>query len=267
MKSKELCRTPWRWGPDMNLAVETEVLTFMWTWHVFEHCARLWWKCLSHNLSRRSLRYTTKVNKKVSRRSFLRRFVVPSTPKRYQRYPSKKRSSECPKWLRPWLRRWSRIRRCFCSWQICEGKPRIWLGWSIHTWPNKGFLHFSDHVTMFSVVLGPSCGSAKACGPTQSRAEHLVTFREIPIYVVKMLLNALYWHVGVSENGGFPPKSSILIGTSIINCPFWGPLFLETPMSCQLAIWGIKKVVEEEIVSRLSWRLECCSVSWRGSTT
>ena len=34
MKSKELCRTPWRWGPDMNLAVETEALTFMWTWHV-----------------------------------------------------------------------------------------------------------------------------------------------------------------------------------------------------------------------------------------
>lgn len=75
MKSKELCRTPWRWGPDMNLAVETEALTFMWTWHVSSiahHCARLWWKCLSHNLSRRSLRYATKVNKKVSRRSSIR---------------------------------------------------------------------------------------------------------------------------------------------------------------------------------------------------
>ena len=28
--------------------------------------------------------------------------------------------------------------------------------------------------------------------------------------------------MGVSENGG-TPKSSILIGISIINCPFWGP--------------------------------------------
>ena len=29
-------------------------------------------------------------------------------------------------------------------------------------------------------------------------------------------------HVGVSENRGLPPKSSILIGASIINHPFWG---------------------------------------------
>ena len=35
----------------------------------------------------------------------------------------------------------------------------------------------------------------------------------------------------VSENSG-TPKSSILIGFSIINHPFWVPLFLETP------IWG-----------------------------
>ena len=34
----------------------------------------------------------------------------------------------------------------------------------------------------------------------------------------------------VSKNRGGPPKSSILIGFSIINHPFWGvPLFLETP--------------------------------------
>ena len=36
-------------------------------------------------------------------------------------------------------------------------------------------------------------------------------------------------HVGVSKNKG-APKSSILIGFSIINHPFWVPLFLETPM-------------------------------------
>jgi len=36
--------------------------------------------------------------------------------------------------------------------------------------------------------------------------------------------------VGVSENSGFfPPKSSILIGFSIINHPFWGtPIFGNT---------------------------------------
>ena len=34
----------------------------------------------------------------------------------------------------------------------------------------------------------------------------------------------------VSENNGIP-KSSILIGFSIINYPFWVPLFLETPTS------------------------------------
>ena len=35
--------------------------------------------------------------------------------------------------------------------------------------------------------------------------------------------------MGVSKNRG-TPKSSILIGFSIINHPFWGPLFLETPI-------------------------------------
>ena len=38
-------------------------------------------------------------------------------------------------------------------------------------------------------------------------------------------------NMGVSKNNG-TPKSSILIGFSIINHPFWGfPLFLETPKS------------------------------------
>ena len=31
-----------------------------------------------------------------------------------------------------------------------------------------------------------------------------------------------YKNMGVSKNRGFPPKSSILIGFSIINHPFWG---------------------------------------------
>ena len=41
----------------------------------------------------------------------------------------------------------------------------------------------------------------------------------------------------VSENNG-TPKSSILIGFSIINHPFGVPLFLETPSSVQRTVWG-----------------------------
>ena len=36
-------------------------------------------------------------------------------------------------------------------------------------------------------------------------------------------------HVGVSLNGGFSPKSSILIGFSIINHPYWGTTILGNP--------------------------------------
>ena len=43
------------------------------------------------------------------------------------------------------------------------------------------------------------------------------------------MVSAIY--MGVSENGGFPPKSSILIGFSIIFTIHFGvPLFLETPI-------------------------------------
>ena len=47
--------------------------------------------------------------------------------------------------------------------------------------------------------------------------------------------------MGVSLNRG-TPKSSILIGFSIINHPFWGvfPLFLETPI-CVKNTWNPKQ--------------------------
>ena len=45
---------------------------------------------------------------------------------------------------------------------------------------------------------------------------------------VKSPSNQHWREMDVSENGG-TPKSSILIGFSIINHPFWGTLFLETP--------------------------------------
>ena len=34
------------------------------------------------------------------------------------------------------------------------------------------------------------------------------------------------YDMDVSENSGFSPKSSILIGLSIINHPFWGTIIL-----------------------------------------
>ena len=42
--------------------------------------------------------------------------------------------------------------------------------------------------------------------------------------------NALFrpMHLGVSKNSG-TPKSSVLIGYSLINHPFWGTTILETP--------------------------------------
>ena len=40
----------------------------------------------------------------------------------------------------------------------------------------------------------------------------------------------IYIYMGVSKNGGFPPKSSIVIGFSIINHTFWGtPTFWKHP--------------------------------------
>ena len=58
--------------------------------------------------------------------------------------------------------------------------------------------------------------------------------------------------MGVSKNRGGPPKSSILIGFSIINHPFWGtPIFGNTHIlictarmfcfgSCYIHVWSLK---------------------------
>ena len=41
--------------------------------------------------------------------------------------------------------------------------------------------------------------------------------------------NHIYIYMGVSKNNG-TPNSSILIGFSLINHPFWGTIFLKTPI-------------------------------------
>ena len=57
-----------------------------------------------------------------------------------------------------------------------------------------------------------------------------------------------YFHMGVSKNRDFPPKSSILIGFSSINHPFWGiHIFWKHPYldfadlfwSCRFSFWWI----------------------------
>ena len=55
---------------------------------------------------------------------------------------------------------------------------------------------------------------------------------------VSVASNTSWVDVGVSKNNG-TPKSSILIGFSIINHPFWGtPIFGNTHVPCQLtACW------------------------------
>ena len=63
---------------------------------------------------------------------------------------------------------------------------------------------------------------------------YIYTYIEISLYIIKIqyiIAERLIDFIGVSKNRG-TPKSSILIGFSIINHPFWvfSPYFLETPI-------------------------------------
>ena len=59
--------------------------------------------------------------------------------------------------------------------------------------------------------------------PRKSKNDHLKA-EESPIFFDEI-------DMGVSKNRGKPPKSSILIGFSIVNHPFWGtPIFGNTHM-------------------------------------
>ena len=62
---------------------------------------------------------------------------------------------------------------------------------------------------------------------------------------------------------GFPPKSSILIGFSIITHPFWGvSLFLETPVFPRGVFFGSSFFGEENFNLP---EVDTCSVPWIGS--
>ena len=62
-------------------------------------------------------------------------------------------------------------------------------------------------------------------------------------------------HMGVSKNMGKPPKSSISIGFSIINHPFWGtPIFGNTPHVDKLNLRGGETVIPKSCCRWPRWR-------------
>ena len=67
---------------------------------------------------------------------------------------------------------------------------------------------------------------------TLTQTEKKIVFRAMRTLLKDPSASETALYMGVSKNRG-TPKSSILIGFSIINHPFWGtrvPLFLETPI-------------------------------------
>ena len=64
---------------------------------------------------------------------------------------------------------------------------------------------------------------------------YILCYIHICVYIyIWLICIYIYWFMDVSENRG-TPKSSILIGFSIINHPFWGtPIFGNTHMSSVL---------------------------------
>ena len=60
--------------------------------------------------------------------------------------------------------------------------------------------------------------------------QRVAFFGSCTIILKWMVSIRMFRHMDVSENSGFPPKSSILIGFSFINHPFWGtPTFRKHP--------------------------------------
>ena len=73
--------------------------------------------------------------------------------------------------------------------------------------------------------------------PSHGGGVTIYIYIHIYIYIYIYIHTYIYIYMGVSKNSG-TPKSSILIGFSIINHPFWGTLFLETSIS--LVNWYFK---------------------------
>ena len=102
------------------------------------------------------------------------------------------------------------------------------------------YMIYSDYGIYMYIYLEPLFLGA----PTFKNEGH----RGSRLYIVYILIG----HMGVSKNNG-TPKSSILIGFSIINHPFWGtPIFGNTHMSLDVPhfFWPIY-LPTEKIASRV----------------
>ena len=92
-----------------------------------------------------------------------------------------------------------------------------------------GFFGRGSHATMAFQQLA---GHPHNFPLPASRGHRLLLFGQCVLSQQVNLLLRLYIYMGVSKNNG-TPKSSILIGFSIINHPFWVPIFLETSISME----------------------------------
>ena len=103
-------------------------------------------------------------------------------------------------------------------------RPDVWLVSQLHA----SRFDIESAIVGYSVIIGRMCVWKR--GGCPARGTHcLSSFR--PIGDVSKL-NTLSQYMGVSKNNG-TPKSSILIGFSIINHPFWGtPIFGNPHMIC-----------------------------------
>ena len=80
-------------------------------------------------------------------------------------------------------------------------------------------------ISFFGYLCSTSGGDTRICSPSQSRR---------PNFGKWLVISYHYWYTyGCFRNRG-TPKSSILIGFSLINLPFWGtPIFGNTHILCQ----------------------------------
>ena len=122
--------------------------------------------------------------------------------------------------------------------------PSVFNGWTGHFWQNIGGHRERD-------FGGQGQWLARKNRPSGIRKT--VQTVQMDVWVVEAFMEFIYIHMGVSENSG-APKSSILIGFSVINHPFWGtPIFGNTHMDsygfiAHSSIWEEKESREKALV-------------------
>ncbi len=135
-------------------------------------------------------------------------------------------SFRCPTWL---------VKEIITKRSFMFAFPGLSSSSSSWSWPLFLALHTSD-LSGFAFNMWPSASKVLM------EARHLSIASQMPTAADLMQCQATLWichlihcmytsmyYMGVSKNRG-TPKSSILIGFSIIIHPFWVALFVETPI-------------------------------------